>query len=131
MTLPRELTLAPDGTTLLQAFVPELQALRRAHARHAGVAVPAAGVGGALFFGDAAGTQLEITATFRICASTGRHTAGAGSGARSAAMSGSFGLLVLAAPDVSERTVIGFDPERQTVYLDRTASGAAAQSVRN
>lgn len=130
MTLPRELTLAPDGVTMLQAFVPELRRLRRAHFSATAVAAPAGGVGAAQFFeGPAAsGAQLEIRATFEL---TAARQAAAGTAA-----GGHFGLLVLAARGGSsgggdgsapsdERTVIGFDIARQLVFLDRTASGAA------
>ena len=117
MTLPRELSLAPDGVTLLQAFVPELQALRRTHFRAVNIAVPVGGAAGAHFFGPAAGAQLEISATFKLSAAL-RDSFGTN------AEVGNFGLLVLAASDTSEHTVIGFDLSHQTVFLDRKASGA-------
>ena len=67
LALPRDLSTAADGT-LRQAFVPELQACRRQRTHLAGVTLDGSTGGRASprFVEGAAGTQLEIAATFRL-----------------------------------------------------------------
>jgi hypothetical protein len=67
LALPWDLSTATDGT-LRQAFVPELQACRRQRTHLAGVTLDGSTGGRASprFVEGAAGTQLEIAATFRL-----------------------------------------------------------------
>ena len=119
MSLPRDLRLArgPNGRFVAQAFVPELQTLRRAHTQLRSLK---------LLQGDtmmlpqtAFGPQLEIFATFKFPSVI----------PAAADTNASFGLIVLASNGSSseqpERTVVRFDLQRQMVLLDRTKSGAS------
>ena len=109
LTLPRDLSLAPDGT-MRQRYIPELQRLRRgAPVVVAQQAFPQAGSSSPLSLKGASGAQIEIAGTVRF---------GPGAGA--------FGLSVLAGDvgGVVEHTDIVFDVQRQQVQIDRRNSSA-------
>ena len=120
MSLPRDLsyaTRASGDRFVAQAFVPELQTLRRARTQlraqtlHAGVVTLPP---------SAFGAQLEILATFRFPSAEAMSAAAADA-------SQQFGLQVLASNGTAgdaERTVVRFDLRRKMVLLDRTSSGA-------
>jgi hypothetical protein len=118
MSLPRDLTYSSAGF-VAQAFVPELQKLRRVQTTVQNLSLDnVLDIHAHYLPTSSFGPQLEISATFRIPPAT-------------ATPVGAFGLLVLAsnvsAPDGrrAERTVIRFDLQRKMVQLDRTQSGAA------
>lgn len=114
MTLPRELTLSPEGE-LLQRYIPELQQLRLSgptgHWHGAAVPFPA---DGAPLPAPASGNQLEIAATIKF----------------SSTAVGRFGLRVLSGTSpVLEYTEIGLDLAHGRAYVDRTLSSGGEQDV--
>jgi hypothetical protein len=122
MSLPRDLSYAGGGI-VAQAFVPELQKLRRGHTTISNVSLLDHTVQEPLFLPEAAfGPQLEIYATFRFPSAKSVDDSTC-----------QFGLLVLASNASSldsspERTVIRFDLRRQMVMLDRSHSGATVDA---
>lgn len=119
LTLPRDLSLAADGT-LLQRFVPELQRLRCSadpslHLEN--TPFPASG----LLPLAISGAQLEISATIGF-ASSSSSPSGAAAAARARADDASFGLAVLAG--AAERTAIVLHLGKSQVWIDRRASSA-------
>jgi len=109
LTLPRDVSLAADGT-IRQRYVPELQQLRKGNA----VTVtqqpfPQAGTPPQLLKG-VSGAQIEVVGTVKF-----------GPG-----YAGAFGLSVLGGEveGVAEHTDIVFDLQRQQVQIDRRNSSA-------
>jgi len=129
LTLPRDLSMAPDGTTLLQRFVPELQKLRRgsgAPALHLeDTPFPPSG----LLPLAVSGAQLEISATIGFASSSSSSSSSSASSATATAGAAgiqtdgaSFGLAVLAG--AAERTAIVLHIGKSQVWIDRRASSA-------
>ena len=106
LTLPRELSLATDGT-MRQRYVTELKQLRAGTAHSTG-STPFPAAGASQPVAGAAGAQLEITATIKF-------------GSTSV-----FGLSVLSGEvgGVSEHTDIGFDLPNGQAFIDRRNSSA-------
>jgi len=143
LSLPRDLSVGGGGggarrRYVQQAFIPELQKLRRAHTELAahGVPLPTSAAAEPTWLPAAAyGPQIEIVATFRVSASAaGRLWGRAGRREGGASAASLFGLVVLATTASSstgaaaERTVIAFDLARKMVQLDRRWSGAGVDA---
>ena len=153
LSLPRDLSMGYSDRGggggarrryVQQAFIPELQKLRRAHTELAahGVPLPTSAAAEPTWLPAAAyGPQIEIVATFRVSASAaGRLWGRAGRREGGASAAPLFGLVVLAsntsssvvasssAGAAAERTVIAFDLTRKMVQLDRRWSGAGVDA---
>jgi fructan beta-fructosidase len=104
MTLARELALAREGTdlVLIQRPPAELARLRGRGRSWANETIS----GASTLLADVRGTTMEISATFRVDAST--------SATR-------FGLKVRVAGD--EATTIGYNRQQSRLYLDRSHTG--------
>jgi beta-fructofuranosidase len=109
MSLPRLLTLGPNGTTLHIEVAPEFRKLRGRHTLHTNIS---ARPNAATPLRGCEGDSLEIHATFL--------PAGAEE----------FGLKVRRNPDGSEETLVGYDPARRTLALDTRKSSLNPQADR-
>lgn len=99
MSLPRVVELDGAGS-LTYTFAPELRALRANHRRWQGVELD----GMARLPGEPGGDVLEIEATIEPGSAH------------------SVGLVLRAAPDGAEQTLLGFDPHTSELWMDRTRS---------
>jgi len=104
MTVPRELRLgsSPQGWRLIQAPIRELKRLRGRHFQLRDQDMGRANR--ALETQSVRGEALEIQAVFDFCVAR------------------PFGMKVRRGP--SEETVVGYDPGRQEMFVDRNQSGA-------
>ncbi|WP_397386613.1 glycoside hydrolase family 32 protein [Paenibacillus roseipurpureus] len=107
-TLPRELTLAEDGTLRMQP-VAELVALRKEHHRVEGRSIEA---GEITSIAGVQGNQLEIIAVFDAAQSEGE-----------------FGLQLRCSEDGAEYTEVIYAVAQRTLRVDRTHSGAGESGV--
>lgn len=107
MTLPYELSLKtyPEGISLVQQPIPELQRLRRTHCRFANEKIEP----GTNLLAEIRGAQLEIIAEFEL-----------GTAAE-------FGLKVRTGD--REETAVGYRTADRVLFVDRNQSGAALSGV--
>jgi beta-fructofuranosidase len=105
MTLPRELSLRPDGRLFIIP-APELQALRRHHWSFQKLHLSA---GEEITLADAAGDTLEIEATFKPAADA------------------AFGLKVRCSPDGTEQTWILCDVAHGFITIVREKSSLSSE----
>lgn len=108
-TLPRELTLAADGTLRMQP-VAELTALRREHQRVSGLTIGADREAALPVKGD----SLELIAVFDVEQSAG---------------DADFGLLLRCSEDGKEYTKVVYSAAERKLSVDRTHAGAGEAGV--
>jgi beta-fructofuranosidase len=108
MSLPRVLTLRPDGLLGMEP-APEIAALRQRHQRWEGLKL---GPASHHMLGDAGGAALEIHALFEPGDAV------------------QFGLKVCCAPDGQEETVIAYDVTSRRLSVDRERSSLSADVQR-
>ncbi len=107
LTLPRILTLRPDGL-LEVAPAPELRALRGAHHHYTHVVLAA---NASYLLKEIRGDCLEIVATIEMGAAV------------------SCGLAVRCSPEGEEQTFILYDRTEERIYIDRTRSSLSPDIV--
>ena len=109
MSLPRVLTLGPDGHVGMQP-APELAALRAEHTHTTAIDVPA---GQLVAVSDVSGDTLELVVEL-IPAREGR-----------------CGILVRRSPDGAEQTLITYDAALHQLIVDRTHASLDVATDRN
>ncbi|MFC4972217.1 glycoside hydrolase family 32 protein [Paenibacillus sp. GCM10023248] len=109
-TLPRELTLAEDGTLRMRPAA-ELTALRGEHRRVSGLTV---GAGTVVALPGVAGDSLEIIAVYDV-SNSAEHA--------------EFGLLLRCSEDGSEYTKVVYSAAERKLGVDRTRAGAGDAGV--
>lgn len=109
-TLPRELTLAEDGTLRMQP-VAELAVLRKSREFVDRQMIPAESI---ISLAAIQGDQLELIAVFNTKGSSGEAV---------------FGLLIRCSEDGSEYTEVSYSVAEHTLRVDRTHAGSGEAGV--